>query len=73
MGSAAEEPMVCGLSAGGKWIRTMGSAEKETTPERGPAADHCRLERWPLLNDPPAYRSGISFRQQPGDLSQERD
>jgi hypothetical protein len=27
MGSAAEEPIVCGLSAGGKWIRTIGTCK----------------------------------------------
>jgi len=49
--SAAEEPMVCGLSAGGNRIRTIGPAEKETAVEGGPAADHRRLARRPVLND----------------------
>ena len=49
---AAEEPMVCRLSAGGNRIRTIGPAEKETAVERGPAADHRRLVRRPVLNDP---------------------
>src|SRR6516225_935260 len=62
------------LAAGGNRIRTIGPAEKETAVERGPAADHRRLARRPVLNDPQsAYRSGISRRQQPRDLSQERD
>src|SRR6516225_2682736 len=62
------------LAAGGNRIRTIGPAEKETAVERGPAADHRSLARRPVLNDPQsAYRSGISRRQQPRDLSQERD
>src|SRR6516164_7990923 len=32
--------------------RTIGPAEKETAVERGPAADHRRLARRPVLNDP---------------------
>ena len=52
------------------------SGEKETAVERGPAADHRRLARRPALNDPiplSVYQSGISRRQQPRDLSPERD
>jgi hypothetical protein len=41
-----------GLTAGGNRIRTIGPAEKETAVERGPAADHRRLARRPVLNDP---------------------
>ena len=41
-----------GLAAGGNRIRTIGPAEKETAVERGPAADHRRLARRPVLNDP---------------------
>src|SRR6516164_5542206 len=48
----APEPVVRRLPAGGKWIRTIGSAEKETAVERGPAADHCRLAGRPVLNNP---------------------
>ena len=33
-------------------IRTIGPAEKETAVESGPAADHRRLARRPVLNDP---------------------
>jgi hypothetical protein len=33
-------------------IASIGPAEKETALGRGPAADHCRLERRPVLNDP---------------------
>ena len=33
-------------------IASIGTAEKETAVERGPAADHCRLARRPVLNDP---------------------
>jgi len=33
-------------------FRTIGPAEKETTVERGPAADHHRLARRLVLNDP---------------------
>jgi hypothetical protein len=55
------------LSAGGNRIRTISPAEKETAVERGPAADHRRLAT------PFSYRSGISRRQHPRDLSQERD
>ena len=42
--------MVCGLSPGGNWIRTIGPAEKDGRRER-PAADHGRLARRPVLND----------------------
>jgi hypothetical protein len=41
-----------GLFAGGNRIRTIGPAEKETAVGRGPAADHRRLARRPVLNDP---------------------
>ena len=44
--------MVCRLTAGGNWIRTIGPAENETAVERGPAADHRRLAKRPVLNDP---------------------
>ena len=44
--------MVRRLSGGGNRIRTIGPAEKETAVERGPAADHRRLARRPVLNDP---------------------
>ena len=37
--------------AGENRIRTVGPAEKETAVERGPAADHRRLARRPVLND----------------------
>ena len=47
-----EEPMVLRLSAGGNRIRTIGPAEKEAAVERDPAADHRRLARPPVLNDP---------------------
>jgi len=40
------------LPAGGNRIRTIGTAEKETAVESGPAADHRRLARRPVLNDP---------------------
>jgi hypothetical protein len=40
------------LAAGGNRVRTIGPAEKETAVERGPAADHRRLARRPVLNDP---------------------
>ena len=40
------------LCAGGNRIRTIGPAEKETAVERGPAADHRRLARRPVFNDP---------------------
>src|SRR6516165_9304180 len=33
-------------------IASIGPAEKETAVERGPAADHRRLARRPVLNDP---------------------
>jgi len=45
-------PMVRGLPAGGNRIRTIGPAEKETAVERGPATDHRRLARRPVVNDP---------------------
>ena len=38
--------------AGENRIRTVGPAEKETAVERGPAADHRRLARRPVLNNP---------------------
>ena len=41
-----------GLTGGGNRIRTVSPAEKETAVERGPAADHRRLARRPVLNDP---------------------
>ena len=44
--------------AGENRIRTVGPAEKETVVERGPAADHRRLARRPVLNDP----SSLSVR-----------
>src|SRR6516164_2159213 len=44
--------MVRRLTAGGNRIRTIGPAEKETAVERGPAADHRRLARGPVRNDP---------------------
>src|SRR6516165_8209416 len=40
------------LTLGGNRIRTLGPTEKETAVERGPAADHRRLARRPVLNDP---------------------
>jgi hypothetical protein len=40
------------LAGGGNRVRTIGPAEKETAVERGPAADHLRLARRPVLNDP---------------------
>src|SRR5437773_11117867 len=40
------------LFAGGNRIRTVGPAEKETAVESGPAADHRRRARRPVLNDP---------------------
>ena len=36
VGSTAEEPMVCGLPAGGEWIRTSGSAMRSHRQPRGP-------------------------------------
>ena len=42
---------VCRFVAGGR-IRTIGPAKKETAVERGPAADHRRLARRLVLNDP---------------------
>ena len=33
-------------------IASIGPAEKETAVERGPAADHRRLARRPVLNNP---------------------
>ena len=65
--SGTAEPMVRGLTAGGNRIRTIGPAVKETAVERGPAPNHCRRGRRPVLNDHPAYRSSISVRQQPRD------
>ena len=50
--SKAAEPEFVGLADGGNRIRTIGPAEKETAVERGPAADHRRLARRPVLNDP---------------------
>src|SRR6516164_2813236 len=47
-----QNPARRGLSAGGNRIRTIGTAEKETAVESGPAADHRRLARRPVLNDP---------------------
>jgi len=44
--------MVRGLSPGGNRIRTIGPAEKKAAVERGPAADHRRLARRHVLNDP---------------------
>src|SRR6516162_823596 len=41
-----------GLTGGGNRIRTISPAEKETAVERGPAADHRRLARRSVLNDP---------------------
>ena len=35
-GSAAEEPIVCRLTAGGKWIRTIGSRKPATPSPRPP-------------------------------------
>ena len=40
------------LFAGGNRIRTIGPAEKVTALVRGPAADHRRLARRRVLNDP---------------------
>src|SRR6516162_6601999 len=69
MGFVSESQIRTRLAPGGNRIRPVGPAEKETAVERGPAADHRRLARRPVLNDPhPAYRSGISRRQQPRDL-----
>jgi len=42
----------CLPCVGGRWIRTIGPAEKETAVESGPAADDRRLARRPVLNDP---------------------
>ena len=50
--SKAAEPEFVGLADGGNRIRTIGPAEKETAVERGPAADHRRFARRPMLNDP---------------------
>jgi hypothetical protein len=61
-GSAAEEPKVCQLTAGGNRIRTISPAEKETAVERGPAADHRRLARRPVLNDPIQLSYSIELR-----------
>src|SRR6516162_10749488 len=62
-----------GLAAGGKWIRTIGSARRRR-PWREIPRPTIVVSRDDLcLMTYPAYRSGISFRQQPRDLSQERD
>src|SRR6516164_689325 len=45
-------PEFARLFAGGNRVRTIGPAEKETAFERGPAADHRRLARRPVLHDP---------------------
>jgi len=45
-------PVRTRLAAGGNRIRTIGPAENETAVERGPAADHRRLARRAVLNDP---------------------
>jgi hypothetical protein len=65
--------MVRRLSAGGNRIRTIGPAEKETAVERGPRPTIVVSRDDLRLMTHPAYRSGISLRQQPRDLSQERD
>jgi len=46
-----------GLAAGGNRIRTIGPAEKETAVGRGPAADHRRFTRRPVLNNDPSSLS----------------
>jgi hypothetical protein len=59
------------LCTGGRWIRTIGPAVKETAVERQPAANHRRLARRPVLNNPrPAYRSGRATAERP--FSQKR-
>src|SRR6516225_7376852 len=63
--SPGQFPLRDGLSAGERWIRTVGPAEKETAVERGPAADHRCLARRPVFNDPiqligPAFLVGNS-------------
>src|SRR6516162_3519442 len=51
-------PVCSRLSAGGRRIRTIGPAVKETAVERGPAPNHRRCGRCPVLNDP----SSLSVR-----------
>src|SRR6516164_5973418 len=53
-----ESQVRTGLAAGGNRIRTIGPAVKETAVERGPAPNHRRCGRCPVLNDP----SSLSVR-----------
>src|SRR6516162_4266953 len=53
--------------------RTIGRAEKETTVERGPRPTIVVSRDDLCLMTPSSLSSGISRRQQPRDLSQERD
>ena len=55
-----EEPMVRRLTAGGKWIRTIRSAEKETAQKRGPRPTIVARERAPpSLTITTSYCCGI--------------
>jgi hypothetical protein len=70
---ARREPMVRRLTAGGRWIRTIGPAEKEMAVERRSVADHRRLARRPVFNDPIQLIGPGSPSATTRGLSQERD
>src|SRR5215831_16910675 len=65
--------MVRGLCAGERWIRTFSTAARKPGISeasgrlRASADEVCVTLRWREMDSPPAYRSGISVRQQPRD------